>query len=94
MTDIDKQVAKVILAGMKKGTSEAKALQDAGLLLTPENKVHLIADALENIAGVLKDTPAQQIIPAGVPLSANDIKYWLAEWIIGVAETNRNALKR
>lgn len=92
--DIDKQVAKVILAAMKQGKSEAKALQEAGLLFTPANKVNMIADALENIAGVLNETQVTQILPPGVPLSAADIKRHIANWIIGIAEQNRQALKR
>ncbi len=93
-TDLDKQVAKVILGAMKQGKSEATALRDAGFLNTPEDKINLIADAFENVAGVLNDTQISQILPPGVPMSAADIKRYIADWLIGIAETNRQALKR
>jgi hypothetical protein len=92
--DIAKQVAKITLDAFKHGSDVHRKLDEAGLLLTPANKVNMIADALENIAGVLNETQVTQILPPGVPLSAADIKRHIANWIIGIAEQNRQALKR
>lgn len=91
--DLDKQVARIIVAGLKQGTSEAAALLKAKMLLTPEIKVGIVNVALRDIAELIRHTPAHQIIAPGVPMSSTDIMRGLADWIEQIADDNEKALK-
>ncbi len=85
-SEMDKQVARVLKDGWNKSLSEARALENAGLLLTPAAKVSLVSSALVDIAQLLRDTPSQAIIPAGVPHSPNDMKRYIADWLEQVGQ--------
>lgn len=92
-SELDKQVAKIILAGLKQGISEASALQKAGMLLTPEIKIGIGVTALRDIAELLRNMPPQQIIQPGVPMSGADMLRGAAAWIDEIADNNEKALK-
>lgn len=87
--DIDKLVAKAILKALKAGLSEARGLQDAGLLLTPRGKVTIAATALSDVADLLEQVPISEIVPAGGGISPADMKRWIALWIRDIADENR-----
>ena len=87
-SDFDKQVARAIVAALKNGLSEARGLENAGLLLTPAKQVELVATGLRNIADLLDATRVQDILPDGVPGSAGDMKRWTAQWLRGIADDN------
>jgi hypothetical protein len=89
ITDLDKHVAKVIVAGLKAGLSEARSLERAGLLLTPARKLSIASTALLDVANLLQETKIQDIMPLGVPLTANDIKRYVALWIEQIVEDNK-----
>jgi hypothetical protein len=87
-SDREKQVSLIILKGLKKGLSEARSLELAGMLLTPEVKKSIASTALLDVAMLLEDTKAQDIVPLGRSYSANDVKLSIAEWIRGVVADN------
>jgi hypothetical protein len=89
--DIEKQVALIIKDAWGKGLSEAQALDRAGMLLTPSIKVSIGVTALRDIAALLDDLPAQQIVTPGVAMSASDIMRGVAEWIRAIADDNEEA---
>jgi hypothetical protein len=89
VTDLDKRVAQVIVAGLKAGLSEARSLERAGLLLTPARKLSIASTALLDVANLLQETKIQDIMPLGVPLTANDIKRCIALWIEQIVEDNK-----
>lgn len=93
-SELDKQVAKIILAGLKQGISEAAALQKAGMLLTPDIKVGIVNTALRDIAELLRGMPAQQIAIPGAPMSGADIMRGVANWIEEIADSNEKQAKR
>lgn len=88
-SDLEKRVSKVILGGMKAGLTEARSLQDAGLLYTPEVKKSVASTALLDVARLLEETPIHQIVAPGVPPTGNDIKRSIALWIEGIVEDNK-----
>lgn len=88
-SDLEKDVAKVIVAGLKAGLSEARSLQNAKMLYTPEVKKSVASTALLDVAALLEETRIQDIVPQGVPLSANDVKRSIADWIRGIVEDNK-----
>lgn len=92
--EFEKQVSKLILAAWKNGLSEAQKLDQQGWLLHPAKKVEVASTALRDVAALIRDTPAQQVVPAGVPLSAGDIMRHIADWIDGIAESNESRIKR
>lgn len=88
-TDLEKTVAKVIVKGLKAGLSEARSLEVAGMLYTPEVKKSVASTALLDVAMLLEETKIQDIVPLGVPYSANDVKRAIADWIRAIVEDNR-----
>lgn len=91
--ETQKQVAKVVMDAWKDGSDPAERLERAGLLLHPAKKVEIGATVLRDIADLIEATPAQQVVPAGVPLSAGDIMRHVAEHIRVIAERNEASLK-
>jgi hypothetical protein len=88
-SDTEKQVAKVIVNGLKAGLSEARSLERAGLLLTPAHKLSIASTALLDVANLLKETSMTGIMPQGVPMTPNDIKRCIAIWIEDIVEQNK-----
>lgn len=88
-SDTEKQVAKVIVAGLKAGLSEARSLERAGLLLTPAHRLDIASKALLDVADLLKQTPMANIMPKGVPMTPNDIKRCVANWIEDIVQQNK-----
>lgn len=84
----EKLVAKVLVAGLKAGLSEAGSLNRAGWLLTPEVKKSIASTALRDVARLLEETPISDIIPQGRGYAANDVKRSIAEWIEKIVEGN------
>jgi hypothetical protein len=91
--EFKKQIAKLITDAWKNGLSEAEALDKAGLLLHPAKKVELVSTAFRDVAELLRNTPAQQIVPAGVPLTAGDIVRHVGDFLDGIAQANEDRLK-
>ena len=89
-SDQEKAVARVIVEGLKNGLSEARSLDRAGLLLTPEHKVDIASRALLDVAQLLDETRVGDIIQIGTSLSANDIKKSVVTWIEQIVESNRH----
>lgn len=89
-TDREKQVSLIILNGLKRGLSEARSLELAGMLYTPEVKKSVVSAALLDVAMLLGETKAQDIVPLGRSYSANDVKLSIAEWIRGIVEANNS----
>ena len=50
-TDTEKKVAKVIVAGLKAGLSEARSLESAGLLLTDTKRLEIAVNAVQVFGG-------------------------------------------
>jgi hypothetical protein len=88
-SDTEKHVAKVIVAGMKAGLSEARSLERAGMLLTPAHKLSIASTALLDVANLLKETPIATIVPKGVPMTPHEIKRYVAIWIEDIVEQNK-----
>lgn len=93
MTNDEQLVEHILKVGSQKGLSASRSLQKAGLLLTDAVKVDLVARAIVELATLLEETPGQRIMPAGVPLTMNDMKRWTAEWMRDIAAENQQALK-
>jgi hypothetical protein len=88
-TDQEKNVSKVILAGMKAGLSEARSLEKAGLLLTDARRLSIASTALLDVARLLDETALGALIPAGRGYAANDVKRSIVEWIEHIVEANK-----
>lgn len=88
-SDQEKEISKILLAGMKAGLSEARALERAGLLLTDARKVSIASTALLDVARLLLETRIRDIVPPGRPVTASDVKRSIAEWIETIVEDNQ-----
>lgn len=89
-SDREKQVARIIVAGLKKGLSEARSLELAGMLYTPEVKKSVASTALLDVAMLLEETRIQDIVPLGRSYSAQDVKLSIAEWIREIVADNNS----
>lgn len=89
-SDREKQVSLIILKGMKKGLSEARSLELAGMLYTPEVKKSVVSTALLDVVDLLEATRIQDIVPLGAGYSPGDVKRAIAEWIRVIVEDNEN----
>lgn len=88
-SDQEKQVSKVILAGMKMGISEARSLQSAGLLLTDALRVEIASRAILGVAKLLDEITVKEIVPQGRSYAANDVKRSIVEWIEKICDDNQ-----
>lgn len=84
----EKLVAKVIVAGLKAGLSEAGSLNRAGWLLTPEVKKSIASTALLDVARLLEETSIMNIVPQGGSMTPNDVKRSIAKWIEKIVDDN------
>ncbi len=87
-TDTEKKVAKVIVAGLKNGLTEARSLESAGLLLTDTKRLEIGSKTLLDIADLLEQTTIMNIVPQGRGMTPNDVKRSIAEWIVQIAADN------
>lgn len=88
-TDMEKNVSKVILAGMKAGLSEARALEKAQLLLTDAQRLSIASKALLDVARMLEEMTVKDLVPQGRGYAANDVKRSVVEWIEGIVDNNK-----
>lgn len=88
-TDMEKNVSKVILAGMKAGLSEARSLEKAGLLLTDAQRLSIASKALLDVARMLEEMTVKDLVPQGRGYAANDVKRSVVEWIEGIVDNNK-----
>lgn len=91
-TDTEKRVAKFILAGLKAGLSEARALENHGLLLTDAKRLEIASTALLDVARLLEETPVSEIVPQGRGYAANDVKRSIVEWIEKIVKQNEGKI--
>jgi len=80
---IIEQTRRVLKVARERGTDVVLALDDAGLLLYPQLRAGIIAQALDDIADLIDEASVKQLMPVGyrMPTTPLDTKRAVVHWL-------------
>lgn len=81
--EVKEQARRVLKVAQQRGVDRAVALHDAGLLLFPQLRAAIIAQALDDIADLVDEASVKQLVPTGdrMPTTPLDTKRVIVGWL-------------
>ena len=80
---IMEQTRRVLKVARERGVDPVLALDDAGLLLYPQLRAGIIAQALDDITDLIDEASVKQLMPVGdrMPTTPLDTKRAVVNWL-------------